>query len=123
MRTLPRRDLRRRLRLPLRADDQLAERFWREQPRNVGDLHRRLEARFRNLGQITPELRKALLRDDAFLLELRLRQIAACVLDDLAARYLDLERALKPKHHVEKVDRFGVQALDQRDIRFDVLDV
>src|SRR2546423_10158265 len=93
MPTLPRRDLRRRLRLPLRADDQLAERFRREQARNVGDLHRRLEARFRNLRQITPELRKALLRDDAFLLELRLRQIAACVLDDLAARYLDLERS------------------------------
>ena len=33
-----------RRRFPLRADHELAERLRREQPRNVGDLHRRLEA-------------------------------------------------------------------------------
>src|SRR4051812_12593999 len=85
----PWRDLRGGLRLPLRANDEFAEGFRREQPRNVGHLHRRLGTRLRDLGQITPELRKTLLGHDALLLELRLRQIAARILDDLAARNLD----------------------------------
>ena len=49
--------------------------------------------------------------------------VAARVLDDLAARDLDLERALEAEHHVEEVDRLGVEALDQRHVELDVLDV
>ena len=69
------------------------------------------------------QLREAGVGDDAFLLELGLGQVAARVLDDLAARDLDLERALEPEHHVEEVDRLGVEVLDQRDVGLDVVDV
>ena len=61
--------------------------------------------------------------DDALLLELGLGQRAARVLDDLAARDLDLERALEPEHHVEEVDRFRVEVVDQRRVGLDLLDV
>ena len=97
--------------------------FRGEEPRNVGDLHRRLEPLGGHLGQVRLQLRHAHLADDALLLELGLGQRAARVLDDLAARDLDLERALEPEHHVEEVDRFRVEPLDQRHVGHDVLDV
>src|SRR5215471_7939751 len=107
----------------LRANHQLAKSLRREQPRNVGDLHRSLEAIGWNLGQIGLELRQTLLCDDAFLLKLGLGKIAARVLDNLAARDFDLEGALQPEHHVQEVDRLGVQSLDQRHVELDVLDI
>jgi hypothetical protein len=58
-----------------------------------------------------------------FLLELRLRQRAAGVLDYLAAGNLHLERPLEAEHHVEKVDRFRVEIVDQRRIGLHLLDV
>ncbi len=67
--------------------------------------------------------REAGLGDDALALELGLGQRPACVLDDLAARDLHAEAALEPEHEVEEVDRLGIQTLDQRDLRLDVLDV
>src|SRR5205814_10352739 len=89
----------------LGMDHQLAERLRREQAWNVGDLHRIAEAFFGNLGEVTFELGEATLGQYAFLLELRLGHVAARILDDLAARDLDLERPLQPEDHVEKVDR------------------
>src|SRR5438876_6482192 len=106
------RSLRGRPCFALCAHDELAERLGREQARNVGDFHRRLEAGVRDLAQIGPELCHPFLGHDTLLLELGFGQIAARVLDDLAPRYLDLEGALEAKDHVEKIDRLGVQSLD-----------
>src|SRR5207237_7605913 len=92
----------RRWRISLRADNQLAKGLGRKEARNVGHFHRRLETRVRNFAQVALELDEPFFGDDAFLLEFTLRQIAARILDDLAARNLDLERALEPKHHVQE---------------------
>ena len=70
----------------------------------------------RNLAQELLEPLQARFGDQAFLLELRLGQVAAGVLNDLAARDLHPERAFEPKHEVEEVDRLGIQALDQRHV-------
>ena len=70
-----------------------------------GDLKRSAGTSLRNVAQP----RKPGVGDDALLLELRLGQVAARILDDLAARDLHLEGALEPEHDVEEVDRLGVQ--------------
>ncbi len=57
------------------------------------------------------------------LLEVGFGQVAARVLDDLAARDLDAEAALEPEHEVEEVDRLGVEPFDQRYLQLDVADV
>src|ERR1022692_4230373 len=110
-------------RFALSTHHQLAERLGSEQAGNVRDLHRRLEAFGGNFRQIRPKLRHALFGDDALLLELGFGKIAARILHDLAAWNLDLERALEPEHHVQKIDRFRVEALDQRYVELDVRDV
>src|SRR5437763_17074107 len=81
----------------LSMDHQLAESLRREQAWNVGDLHRIAEAFFGNLGGVTFDLGEATLAQPAFLLELRLGHGAARILDDLAARDLDLERPREPE--------------------------
>ncbi len=81
------------------------------------------EAVGRHLAQERAQALHAGLGHHALLLELRLRQVAARFLDDLAARDLELEGALQAEHEVEEVDRLGVQPLDERHVELDVLDV
>src|SRR5437016_13861072 len=111
------------LRFTLRVDDELAESLRREQPRDVGDLHRVAEPLGRNLGQIAPELSESGFGQYTFLLELRLGHVAARILDDLAARNLDLGPALEAEDHVEKIDRLRVEAFDQRYVELDLIDI
>src|ERR1700687_2967001 len=111
------------LRFALRMHHQLAERLGSEEPRDVGDFHRRLETLSGDLRQIRSKLRHSLFGDDAFLLELRFRQVSARILHDLAARNLDLERALESKDHAQEIDRFRIEAFDQRHVDLDILDV
>ena len=72
---------------------------------DVGGLQRRLEALGRHFAEELAQPRHAGFGDDALGFELGLRQRAARVLDDLAARDLDAETALEPEHEVEEVDR------------------
>src|SRR5439155_8316145 len=109
--------------LLLCGDHELAERLGREEPRNLLDLHWRAEALGRYLRQVGLELRKADVGDESLLLELRLGQRSGRVLDDLAARYLDLECALEAKDHVEEVDRFGTEVVDQRSIWLHLVEI
>src|SRR4029434_10160230 len=102
---------RRRRPLPLRCDHQLAKRLGCEQARNLLDLHRRSEALDRDLREVRLELREADVGDEALLLEFRLGQRTSCVLDDLAARDLDLESPLQATHHAESVDRLRALVL------------
>jgi hypothetical protein len=84
---------------------ELGERLGREEARDVRRLERRLESLRRHFGEELLQARDPGVGDHAFLLELRLGQIATGVLDDLAAGDLDLERALEAEDEVEKVDR------------------
>ena len=63
--------------------DQLANVSGREEARDVGDLHRRLEAVGRHFRQVGAQLRHADVGDDAAALELGFGERAARVLDDL----------------------------------------
>src|SRR5665213_242542 len=98
-------------RVLLRAQHHLAERLRREQTRYVGGLERRLDACRRHLGQELAQSRESRFGDDPFLLEIGFGQVAARILDDLAARNLHLERTLQAEYQVEEVDRLGIQAV------------
>src|SRR5262252_5832041 len=107
----------------LRADDELAEGLGREQARDVRDFHGGDEAIRRNFREECAQALQAGLGHHALLLELSLGQIAARVLDDLAARNLDLESAFQPEHEIEEVDRLGIEPLDQRHVELDLIHV
>ncbi len=68
-------------------------------------------------------MRQAGLGQVAFLLECGLREVPTRILHNLSARDLDLERPFEVKDDVQEIDRFRIQALDERHIQSHLFDV